>query len=49
LHVDHERWNQTLSDLRRLALTAPHARSRERFLALHEAAQGEVAPGFRTG
>jgi transposase len=51
LHVDHERWNQTLSDLRRLALTAPHARSRERFLALHEAAQGACATevAVRTG
>jgi transposase len=32
-----------LADLRRLALTAPHARSRERFLALHDIAQGTCA------
>ena len=43
LRVDHDRWGQTLADLRRLALTAPHARSRERFLALHDIAQGSCA------
>lgn len=32
-----------MADLRRLALTAPHARSRERFLALHDIAQGSCA------
>jgi len=30
-------------DLRRLALTTPHARSRERLLALHDIAQGTCA------
>ncbi len=51
LRVDHERWNQTLAELRRLALTAPHARSRERFLALHDIAQGGCAThvAARTG
>jgi len=51
LRVDHERWGQTLADLRRLALTAPHARSRERFLALHYIAQGTCATrvAARTG
>ena len=29
-----------MSDRRRLALTAPHGRSRERFLAFHDIAQG---------
>lgn len=43
LSVDHERWDQTAADLRDLALSAPHARSRERFLALHEIAQGRCA------
>jgi transposase len=43
LHVDHERWGQTERDLRDLALSAPHARSRERFLALHEIARGRCA------
>ncbi len=38
-------------DLRHLALTAPHARSRERFLALHDIAQGACAThvAARTG
>ena len=51
LRVDHKRWNQTLADLRRLALTAAHDRSRERFLALHEVAQGACATevAARTG
>src|SRR4051794_23067469 len=35
LRVDHGRWDQTVADLRHLALTAAHPRSRERFLALH--------------
>ena len=43
LHVEHERWGQTEADLRRLALSAPHARSRERFLALHDIVQGACA------
>jgi hypothetical protein len=43
LRVDHERWGQTGEDLRDLALRAPHARSRERFLALHEIARGGCA------
>ena len=40
-----------MADLRRLALTAPHARSRERFLALHDIAQGTCATqvAARTG
>ena len=36
LSVDHARWSQTAEDLRRLAMSAPHRRTRERFLALHE-------------
>lgn len=43
LRVEHERWGQTLADLRHLALSAPHTRSRERFLALHDIAQGACA------
>ena len=43
LRVDHERWGQTQADLRHLALSATHARSRERFLALHDIAQGACA------
>ena len=51
LRIDHERWGQSLAELRRLALTAPHARSRERFLALHDIAQGGCAThvAARTG
>ena len=43
LRVDHDRWGQTLADLRQLALSASHARNRERWLALHEIAQGGCA------
>jgi len=43
LRVDHERWGQTEGDLRDLALSAPHPRSRERFLAMHEIARGRCA------
>ena len=38
--VDFERWNQTVEDLRTLALTATHCRTRERFLALYDVACG---------
>src|SRR4051812_898480 len=43
LQVDHQRWDQTVADLRHLALSAAHPRSRERFLALHEIADGGCA------
>jgi Homeodomain-like domain-containing protein len=43
LQVDHQRWGQTIADLRDLALNAAHPRSRERFLALHEIAEGNCA------
>jgi len=51
LRVDHQRWDQTVADLRHLALTAAHPRSRERFLALHEIADGGCATAVaeRTG
>jgi hypothetical protein len=51
LRVDHRRWGQSVADLRELALNAAHARSRERFLALHEIAQGSCATtvAARTG
>ena len=51
LRVDHQRWGQTVADLRHLALSAAHPRSRERFLALHEIAQGSCATAIaaRTG
>ena len=51
LQVDHQRWGQTVADLRDLALSAAHPRSRERFLALHEIAAGSCATAVaeRTG
>src|SRR3954467_5619416 len=51
LRVDHQRWDQTVADLRHLALSAAHPRSRERFLALHEIADGGCATAVaeRTG
>jgi Helix-turn-helix domain len=36
LRVEYARWGQTPTDLRELAMSAPHPRSRERFLALYE-------------
>jgi hypothetical protein len=43
LRVDHARWGQTPADLRRLAMNAPHPRTRERFLALYEITQESCA------
>lgn len=43
LRVEHEQWGQRPEDLRKLAVTAPHARSRERFLALDEITLGTSA------
>ncbi len=43
LRVEHEQWGQRPEDLRELAVTAPHARSRERFLALYEMTLGPSA------
>ena len=40
LRVDCEKWNQSPLDLRQAAVTAAHARTRERFLALYEVSQG---------
>jgi hypothetical protein len=36
LHVDYDRWGQAPEDLRELATSAAHQRTRERFLALYE-------------
>jgi transposase len=51
LRVDHARWDQSPEDLRSLALRAPHARTRERALALFDLAQGACATqvALRTG
>ena len=43
LRVDHARWGQTPQDLRHLALSAPHARTRERALALFDITQHRCA------
>src|ERR671912_2345537 len=43
LHVDYDRRGQTPEDLRRLATSAAHQRTRERFLALYEITQESCA------
>ena len=43
LHVDMARWGQTPEDLRQQATSAPHQRTRERFLALYEITQESCA------
>ena len=43
LRVDHARWGETPEDLRSLALSAPHPRTRERALALYDITQGSCA------
>ena len=43
LRVESARWGQTPVDLRRLATSAPHPRTRERFLALYEITQESCA------
>jgi Homeodomain-like domain len=43
LRVDYARWGGTAEDLRHVALSAPHARTRERALALYEITQGSCA------
>jgi hypothetical protein len=51
LRVDCARWGQTPEDLRHLALSAPHARTRERALALFDITQHRCATqvAARTG
>jgi transposase len=43
VRVEYAHWGQSPEDLRRLAMSAPHARTRERALALYEIAQGSCA------
>src|SRR5215208_7612881 len=43
LRVDLARWGQTPEDLRHLAVSAPHARTRERALALFDITQHRCA------
>ena len=52
LGVDHARWDQTPEDLRRLAMSAPHRRTRERFWVLYDITQegsGATRVAARTG
>ncbi len=51
IRVDCARWGQTPEDLRHLALSAPHARTRERALALFDITQHSCATqvAVRTG
>jgi len=51
IRVDYARWGQTPEDLRHLALSAPHARTRERALALFDITQHSCATqvALRTG
>jgi len=51
IRVDCARWGQTPDDLRHLALSAPHARTRERALALFDITQHRCATqvAMRTG
>ena len=41
VRVAMDKWGQTLDDLRRAAVQAPHRRSRERFQALYLIASGQ--------
>ena len=43
LRVESARWGQTPADLRELAMSASHLRTRERFLALYEITQENCA------
>ena len=52
LSVEHARWGQMPEDLRRLAMSAPHRRTRERFLALYDitqASSGATRVALRAG
>jgi hypothetical protein len=51
VRVEYERWNQKPEDLRTLALSSSQPRTRERFLALYEIANGSNATqvAARTG
>src|ERR687883_654975 len=48
LRVDYDRWGQTPEELRQLATSAAHQRTRERFLALYEVTQASCATQVAT-
>lgn len=43
LRVDYDRWGQRPDELRALAVSSSHERTRERFLALYEMSSGTRA------
>jgi hypothetical protein len=45
LRVEHDRWGQRPDDLRALAVSSSHERTRERFLALYAMSSGTSATG----
>ena len=45
LRVGYEQWGQRPDDLRALAVSSSHERTRERFLALYEMSSGTSATG----
>jgi transposase len=45
LRVDYDRWGQRPEELRALAVSSSHERTRERFLALYEMSSGTSATG----
>ena len=49
LRVDFDRWGQTPEDLRQLATSAAHRRTRERFLALYEVTRASCATQVAAG
>ena len=42
LRIENEKWEQSVWDLYDRAVNAPHARTRERFMALYEIASRET-------
>lgn len=42
LRINHAKWRQDISDLRDLAVSASNERTRERFMALYEIADGRT-------
>ena len=46
LQVEMSTWGQTAGDLREPALNAPHPRTRKRFMALFEIAEGSRPTGL---
>jgi hypothetical protein len=45
LRVDYDQWGQRPEELRALAVSSSHERTRERFLALYEMSSGSSGSG----